>query len=423
MAALCTGSMLLLAHPTGNTFSRAAARSFLDAGWLQEFHTCVCWNPSSPLARLLPSKLAAQLSRRSFADVPFGLQHSHPWRELLRLAGVTRQLPWLGRHERGPLAIDTIFRSFDRHVAARLPRLPCLQAVYAYEDGALHTFQAAERLGLCRIYDLPIGYWRSAQRIFQEERELQPDWACTLTGLADSRAKLERKDQELQLADLVVVPSEFVRSTLVEHSATAAPIAVVPFGSPQLLAVPPPPRSTGPLRVLYVGSLGQRKGLSYALDAVDYLGCLVSLTLIGKVTAPQCSPLMAALEHHHWIETLPHSQILAQMRQHDVLLLPSLFEGYALVISEALSQGLPVITTPNSGGTSSVRDGIEGFIVPIRNSQAIAERLQQLADDRDQLAEMSQACLQRAAEQSWAGYEQALRVAVGQALSPAPPSA
>jgi glycosyltransferase involved in cell wall biosynthesis len=295
-------------------------------------------------------------------------------------------------------------------------RLKSLQAVYAYEDGALQTFQAAERLGLRRIYELPIGYWRSAQKIFEEERELQPEWACTLTGLSDSRAKLERKDQELHLANIVVVPSEFVRSTLVEHRATAAPIALVPFGSPQPLAVLPKTHSIGPLRVLFVGSLGQRKGLSYALAAVDSLGSQVSLTLVGKVTASRCLPLIAALDRHQWIETLPHPQILEQMRQHDVLLLPSLFEGYALVISEALSQGLPVITTANSGGTTSIRDGIEGFIVPIRSSAAIADRLQQLADNRDQLAAMGQACLQRAAELSWACYEQGLRLAVSQTL-------
>ena len=172
--------------------------------------------------------------------------------------------------------------------------------------------------------------------------------------------------------------------------------------------------------MLYVGSLGQRKGLSYALDAVQALGAQVSLTLIGRVTAAECLPLQAALGRHRWIETLPHGQILEQMRQHDVLLLPSLFEGYALVISEALSQALPVLTTPNSGATQTIRDGVEGFIVPIRNSCAIAERLQQLVSNRDQLMAMSQACLRRAAELSWAGYEQGLRDAVRQALFPAP---
>jgi glycosyltransferase involved in cell wall biosynthesis len=412
--------MLLLAHPTGNTFSRAAARAFIASGWLQEFDTCFNWNPNTPLARLLPYSLASRLSRRSFTDIPQELQHSHPWRELLRLAGVDRHLPWLKRHERGPLSIDAIYRSFDRHVAARLPALKGLKAVYAYEDGALRTFQAAERLGLRRIYDLPIGYWRAAQQIFQEERELKPDWACTLTGLNDSAAKLERKDKELQLADLVVVPSEFVRSTLLEHSASNAPIAVVPFGSPPALAAPPQTPAGGSLRVLYVGSLGQRKGLSYALDAVQAFGAQVSLTLIGRVTAAECLPLQAALGRHRWIETLPHDQILEQMRQHDVLLLPSLFEGYALVISEALSQGLPVLTTPNSGATQTLRDGVEGFIVPIRDSHAISERLQQLLENRDQLAAMRHACLRRAAELSWAGYEQGLRDAVRQALFPAP---
>jgi glycosyltransferase involved in cell wall biosynthesis len=287
-----------------------------------------------------------------------------------------------------------------------------LTAVYAYEDAALRTFQAAQSLGVRRIYDLPIGYWRSAQQIFQEERDLQPEWACTLTGLNDSPAKLARKDQEIQLADLLIVPSEFVRSTLLAHQATSAPIAVVPFGSPPPLTAPPAARPSGPLRVLYVGSLGQRKGLSYALDAIALLGTQVSLTLIGRPTSKDCAPLMAALQRHPWIETLPHPQILEQMRQHDVLLLPSLFEGYALVISEALSQGLPVITTAHSGGTTSVRDGIEGFIVPIRSSAAIAERLQQLFDNPDQLATMRQHCLLRAAELSWAGYEQGLRRAV-----------
>jgi len=404
---------ILHAHPSGNVNFRAAARAFHSVGWLRELHSCICWDPKSSLAQRLPPQIAFQLARRSFTDIPLHLQRSYSWREIGRLLSADLPLPWLRRHGHGPFSIDAVYRSFDRHVSARLQALEGLTAVYAYEDGALRTFQAAQALGMRRLYDLPIGYWRAAQQIFQEERDLQPEWACTLTGLKDSPAKLARKDQEIQLADLVIVPSEFVRSTLLAHQATSAPIAVVPFGSPPPLTAAPAARSSGPLRVLYVGSLGQRKGLSYALDAVALLGAQVSLTLIGRPTSRECTPLMAALQRHRWIESLPHPQILEQMRQHDVLLLPSLFEGYALVISEALSQGLPVITTAHSGGTTSVRDGIEGFIVPIRSNAAIADRLQQLIDDRDQLATMRQNCLHRAAELSWAGYEQGLRRAVG----------
>ena len=96
------------------------------------------------------------------------------------------------------------------------------------------------------------------------------------------------------------------------------------------------------------------------------------------------------------------------MRNHDVLLLPSLFEGYALVISEALSQGLPVIATPNSGATESVRDGLEGFIIPIRDSHAIAQKLSLLNFDRDLLFNMRHSCISRASELNWLHYEMRL---------------
>jgi len=413
--------MLLLAHPTGNANVRAAARALHEAGWLQELDSCICWNPESALARILPPSLAALLQRRAFPGIPAQVLHSHPWRELLRLAGVGRRLPWLQRHEHGPLAIDAIYRSFDRHVAARLPRIPGVQAVYAYEDGALHIFEAAQSLCLRCIYDLPIGYWRAAQQIFAQERELQPAWACTLTGLADSASKLSRKDDELALADAVIVASGFVRSTLETHKACTTPIHVVPYGSPSPIAHLPPARASHePLRVLYVGSLGQRKGLSYALEAIDSLSSSVRLTLIGRPTSSHCAPLNAAMQRHRWIASLPHAQILEQMRQHDVLLFPTLFDGFGLVITEALSQGLPVITTAHSGAPECISDGVEGFIVPIRDSQAIAVRLQQLAVNRDQLAAMRQACLRRAAELSWAGYENGLVQAVGQVLQQPP---
>ena len=412
---------ILLAHPTGNANVRAAARAFQGADWLQELHSCICWDPHSPLARLLPRPVADQLARRSFSDVPLTLQHSYPLRELLRLSRL--RLPGLRRHEDGPLSIDAVYRSFDRHLAARLPRMSGLQAVYAYEDGALHTFRAARRHSITTLYDLPIGYWRAAQQIFAEERELQPSWACTLTGLKDSSAKLARKDEELQLADQVIVASAFVRSTLLKHHVCSAPVAVVPYGATSPLAQLPAITSGGPLKVLYVGSLGQRKGLSYALQAIELLGQQVNLTLIGMPTSQHCPPLEDALQRHRHIASLPHPQILEQMRQHDVLLFPTLFDGFGLVITEALSQGLPVIATAHSGAPECIRDGVEGFIVPIRDSQAIAERLQQLADNRDQLAVMGQACLLRAAELSWAGYEQELCRVVGQALQAATHSA
>lgn len=408
--------MLLLSHPTGNTFFRATARSLYRTDLLAELASTICWNTDSLLAKTIPHSLRLQLDRRSFSDIPLQLQHSHPLRELLRLFSSQFNIPTLHAHERGSLSVDMVYRKFDHYISSRLDKLHNLTGVYAYEDCALATFEAAKQRNLCCFYDLPIGYWRAAQMLFAEEGELQPLWASTLTGLKDSDHKLSRKDQELALADVVIVPSIFVRNTLATFNVTNALIKVIPFGSPFVPNLSKTFSQDGPLRVLYVGSLGQRKGLSYALDAIDILGSQVKFTLIGKRPVLDCIPLNLALQKHHWIESLPHDQILEQMACHDILLLPSLFEGYALVISEALSRGLPVITTPNSGATETVRDGIEGFIVPIRDVNAIAERLQSLIDDRARLALMSHYCLQRAAELSWSTYEESISTLVQENL-------
>jgi glycosyltransferase involved in cell wall biosynthesis len=92
------------------------------------------------------------------------------------------------------------------------------------------------------------------------------------------------------------------------------------------------------------------------------------------------------------------------MRNHDVFVFPSLFEGLALVQGEAISQGLPVITTPNSGGADILRDGVDGFIVPIRDPEAITARLLELYQDRALLQQMSDSARERATQLDWKSY-------------------
>jgi glycosyltransferase involved in cell wall biosynthesis len=108
------------------------------------------------------------------------------------------------------------------------------------------------------------------------------------------------------------------------------------------------------------------------------------------------------------VASLPHAEILAEMHRHDVFVFPSLFDGFGLVLLEAMSQGLPVITTAHSAGPDIITDGKEGFIVPIRSPEAIAEKLQLLHDDRDRLHQMGTCALRRAREFSWTNYEKQL---------------
>jgi len=102
------------------------------------------------------------------------------------------------------------------------------------------------------------------------------------------------------------------------------------------------------------------------------------------------------------------------------MVFPSLFEGCALVLLEALSQGVPVITTPHTGASDFLSDGEDGFIVPIRDAGAIVEKLELLARDRERLAAMSQAAICKATQRSWEQYRERLAGIVGQALAEGP---
>jgi alpha-maltose-1-phosphate synthase len=398
--------MILLSHPTGNENVRQAALAFRQAELLREFWTCVSWNPDITANHLLPRSLRQQLARRSFHPSLRPVTRTVPTREMGRLLVSALGLSLFSEHETGPLSIDAVFSNLDRKVATRLRELPDCNLVYAYEDGALETFRAAKTRNVSRVYDLPIGYWKVAQEIYAEEREREPAWAMTLTGARDSEEKLARKDEELQLANRVVVASSFTKETL-RTASVAVDVQVIPYGAP-----PSIPNNleahSGALRVLFVGSLGQRKGLSYLLRAVDLLGPKVELTLLGKKVAEGCAPLDEAVRKHRWIPSLPHPELLRIMQQHDILVLPSLFEGFGLVILEAMAQRLPVITTAHTAGPDVIAEGIDGFIVPIRSAEAIAARLDRLASDATLLEGMKRAAQGKAKLQRWENYRESL---------------
>ncbi len=408
--------MILLSHPTGNANVRHAAMALAESGLLAEYWTCVSWNPESPLNRLLPRGLRQQLARRALPEILHARTHHLPWREAGRMLAARYGWRFLDRHEHGPCSIDAVMRSLDERVARRLGEVPGLTGVYAYEDGAAATFAAARRRGLKCLYDLPIGYWRAAHAIYAEEAEREPEWACTLSGMRDSAEKLARKDQEIALADTVLVASSFTKRTIEAAPQVTAPIHVIPYGAPSSLAETAPLPRGDKLRVFFAGSLGQRKGLSYLLEAVDRLAGRVELTLLGTKVSEACAPLNEALKRHRWIRTLPHAEVLQEMARHDIFVFPSLFEGFGLVLLEAMAQGLPIITTAHTAGPDLIEDGREGFIVPIRSADAIAEKLDLLAGDFPLLSAMKVAARATATRRSWAQYHSQLAQIISRAI-------
>lgn len=415
-----------MSHPTGNANVRQAALAFADAGLLGEFWTCIAHNPGSFLDGILPNRLKSEFRRRSMPDAVRKHIRSHATRELIRLLASRLNARSLIAHERGWACIDAVYRDLDEKVACQLRnerfgKFGRPDAVYHFEDGALATFQEAERQGMTRLYDLPIGYWKAGRELQMDEAARVPEWACTLIATQDSTEKFSRKDEELRLSSKVLVATSYTATTL-EHSAVRPKdIRVVPYGFPPRTVTEPSQQAIIPnrLRVLFVGGLSQRKGLSYLFAAAESCKSVVELTIIGQKTSVSCPALDASLTRHRWLGSIPHKQVFDEMSKHDVLVFPSLFEGYGLVIAEAMAQGLAVITTPHTAGPDLIDHGRNGFIVPIRSSEAICAVLESLASDPHRLRDIKVEAWRKAGTRTWDDYRRDLVSAV---LAPEEPT-
>lgn len=400
---------VLVSHPTGNPNVRAVLRALERSGALHSFHTSLAVPRRMAQASFIPSSLRRELARRVFGEVPASKTQSRPYRELVRVVAGRLGLRSLIRHEVGFASVDRVYEDLDRAVARDLESPGNgVRAIYAYEDGALHSFRTARQHNIQTIYELPIAYWRTRERIMREERELRPEWSSTLHGLKDSKAKCARKDEEIHLAERIVVPSTFVKTSLTEHFGDAVAIEVAPYGAPAPSIDRPSIRTPEQaLEIFYAGHLSQRKGIAYLFDSVQRIDFPWKLTLAGPKPAERCSALEGILDHSRcrWLGAIPHATLLQEMSRAHVFVLPSLVEGLALVILEAMAAGLPVITTPNSGAVGCIDENENGFIVPVRDAEAIASRLATLYDHEDRRFAMALAAIAKAEKLSWSRFE------------------
>lgn len=271
---------------------------------------------------------------------------------------------------------------------------------------ALETFSAIRRSNGVAILNYPIAHHRYTQRLLMEESELVPQFAPTLQNFNLPPQTVERWDKECAAADVILVGSTFVKNSFVAEGFEPSKLVVIPYGV-DVSRFQPRQRSEHtwdkPLHVVFVGQIGQRKGISYLLEAYKaFRRAGTKLTLVGNFVGDtrafsSYSDLFTHVPH------APKSEVANLFAQADVLVLPSLIEGMPLVVLEAMASGLPVIVTPN-GPSDLVLDGKDGFVVPIRDSRAIADRLQYLQDHPEERESMGISARTKALQFTWDRY-------------------
>lgn len=381
------------------------------SGNLGTFYTDI-YLGNKPALRALLANLPFVFNRKLSLRLQGRACDGIPAQRVASFDGLGLSTFYLCRRARTAAELDRAYAATNRAFCERVrKRVDGADAIYGFNGAAVEIFLDAKEHGIKCILEQVSAPKRIENQLLREEAERWPGWEPGLSFGPDGGPLAKREEEEWKLADGVLCPSEFVSEGLQQCGADPAKNAVVPYGIETRLFPPKPKRAVGAsLNVLFVGKVGLLKGVPYVLKALSMLKSKrVRCRLVGGV-ALDSRRFSEATGRAEIVGPVPRSQVAEFYRWADVFVFPSICEGSATVTYEALANGLPAITTANAG--SVVRDGHEGFIVPIRDAEAIATRLEQFASDRELLAEMSSAAVERSREFTLERYGERLMQAI-----------
>lgn len=407
---------VIVAHPNAQHSYRLAL-AVQKAGWLSAYVTQFYYDPTRfpySMVRLLSERyrkgIAEKLSRRYLEGLDSRLIKTYStWAELvfiaLNRAHVARKF-----RERWLFNRSKIFSRRVGQLAAKSADI-----VVGTDTASLDMFRIARRAGVICVLDLSYAHINTCLRIEAEEHRYDPLFARTFDTYAMSEEDISNIVEEANIADAIIVASSFSKDSLIENGIAENRTFVVPYGVDlaRFRSMASKRADNHHLNVLFVGGIGQRKGVGYLLRAVHELkqSLNITMTLVGNLRGDP-TVFDAYRQDFIHVNHMPHSNIPAQYQAADVFVFPSLIEGFGLVILEAMASGLPVITTPNTGGRDVIQDGVDGFIVPIRDVEAIKQRLVYLYENPAERLRMGRAARKKAEQYSWERYYTSIATAL-----------
>lgn len=396
--------ILLSARMTGQ-HARNAFYAFLGNGLLHSYHTRIAFVNGGLASKLMKCSLFGKIKRRMYYRESKGYIVSY-WFDEVLLVLIRRTNIKLISKKYSDLKYQN--HLFDKRVAKYLENhYEEISMVYAYEGTAYETFLTAKKYGIKCVYELPIGYWREKVKINSELCEKYPEWKSTMSSISETEESKRIKDEELRLADVVIVPSTFVLNTLSSFTGKLPPTKVIQYGSPKVnKSQCKVLNNKERLKILFCGSLSQRKGIANVFSVCDRLRDKVELTVIGGGNINGCQILRDNLKQCNYIPSVSHDDLLDIMGEQDIFFFPSYFEGFALVIFDSMSQGLPVITTNVTSGP--IRNGYDGWIVSPGNELEMELLINNLYSNRLEIEACSKNAITTASCYSWEYYQKEL---------------
>jgi glycosyltransferase involved in cell wall biosynthesis len=376
------------------------------AGLLRKLVTDLYWPADRRWAaateRMLPVRIRQGMARRNAAGLPSKFVESCYSGGLFAFAAEKSRLPFRWRRA----AIRLCDHLLGRRAAEVAERNGDALLSYSYyAHSAFSHVRGNQPKILFQLHPHPA----AVRAILDRERLRHPECAQSLSReweLALPGPDFARLAAEPRMADYWLAASSFTRNTLCDAGIPAARIHVIPYGTDLQRFSPARGRNrwqSGPLRLLFVGTAGQRKGIRYLLDALDRLRAgTVELTVCGRVEEPA---LVRNRRQSIRVRGFVSDKELVDVyRAAHVFVLPSLAEGFGHVLLEAMACGLPIIGTTHTAAPDLIADGQEGFIIEPADAEAVASRIDYFLENPPRVQSMGEAARSRAEYFSWSRF-------------------
>jgi len=279
-----------------------------------------------------------------------------------------------------------------------------LSTLYLHECDVLHivssqgplTAQRLKAKGSILIIDERIAHVTYLTKLLKEEYKR---FGCSLNSKQFFK---DVRNREYKIADFIFIPSKYVYDTFIKMGVDHKKLFVIPYGV-DLKTFHKGIKKDNVFRLIFVGQIGFRKGVYYLLKAYKELRLKNSeLVLVGNIEESFKPILKKYQDTYKYIPHMPEKELIRYYNNSSVFILPSLIEGSALVSYEAMACGLPAIVTENCGAV--IRDGKDGFIIPIRNIEALKEKILILYKNKTLRKVMGDSAREYANNFTWENY-------------------
>lgn len=292
---------------------------------------------------------------------------------------------------------------FDRWVAMQLKRIPAdYQTFIGWSCMSLHSLRRAKKDGKCTIIE------RGSSHIQVQDEILADEYKRFRKSFRIDPRVINKELQEYDEADYISVPSNFVRQTFLQKGICADKLLVNPYGVSTYFEKSTVRVNQKPFTILYLGSLTIRKGLLYLFQALKQLPIPLAdykVWFIGQVD-DELKQTIKLYQQPNWtfLGHINHYKLANYLLQASVAVQPSVEEGLSMVIPQMLACGLPVIATTNTGAADLIESGANGYVIPIRDADAIAHHLTYLYEHPVELAQMKTQAALGQTDLSWNAY-------------------